>query len=80
MSASAPGELAQPGGDRLLVASRLAPARRARLTGGDRIGPRTCMRDRGGRALRDESSRALGVVDRVHRGATLAPRDEEDKD
>ena len=26
MSASTPGELAQPGGDRLLVASRLTPA------------------------------------------------------
>src|SRR5215217_6903397 len=38
LSATAPGELAEPGRDRLLVAPGRAPARRARLARRDRVG------------------------------------------
>ena len=44
LSASAPGELAQPGGDGLLVAPGLAPAGGARLARGDRVRRAACVR------------------------------------
>jgi hypothetical protein len=79
VSASATGELAQPGGDRLFVAPRLAPASRACLACGHGVRTRERRRDLAGSGARDEPPRSLGVVNRAHRWATLASLDGQNK-
>src|SRR5215216_1334627 len=58
-SAGASGELAQPGGDRLLVPPCLPPARGARLAGAHGVRARQRRRDLAGSGPRDESPGTL---------------------